>query len=427
MSWKLREDRAEAGFNDYKPAYSTNQAMAEASRCLFCFDAPCVRACPTGIDIPQFIRKITTGNIEGSARTIFDSNILGYSCACACPVEVLCVGACVYNNEQLPPIQIGRLQRYSTAMAIREGWSYFEAGAPTGKSIGLIGAGPASVACAHRLRRLGHSCTIYEKNVQDNKPLPGGLNTTGIAPYKLKADEAIRELEYVISEVGIELVAATVGVDISLEELEKRHDAVFVGMGLGPDRRLAGSELAGVHGAVAWIEAMKLGPVDLSGVTDAVVLGGGNTAMDCIRELAGLGVPRVSLVYRGTESRMSGYKHEWEAARKAGVMAVWEASPVGFEGAGSVSGVRVMKNGQEQVIPAQLVLQAIGQSKLGDSLKSLGIAVEEGGRLLATEGRLSRPRWYAGGDCANGGKEVVNAVAEGRDAALVIHHDLEGQ
>ena len=176
---KLPMDRTEEAFRDYKEPYSPNQAVVEANRCLYCADAPCIKACPTSINIPEFIRKIATGNVEGSAKTIFESNILGMSCARVCPVEVLCVGDCVYNEMDIPPIQIGRLQRYSTDMAFEKGWQYFEAGADTGKSVGLIGAGPASLAAAHELRRLGHACTIYEKN-----DLVGGLNTNGVAPYK---------------------------------------------------------------------------------------------------------------------------------------------------------------------------------------------------------------------------------------------------
>jgi dihydropyrimidine dehydrogenase (NAD+) subunit PreT len=419
--WKLPSERSELAFPDGKPAYNQAQAVAEASRCLYCHNPPCVQACPTHIDIPTFIRKIATGNVKGSARTIFDANILGYSCARACPVEELCVGDCVYNDAGIPPIQIGRLQRYSTEIAVREGWSYFTAGAPTGKSVGLVGAGPASLACAHELRRLGHACTLYEKS-----QVPGGLDVTGIAPYKLRGDEALQEIHWVCRIGGIDVQAGVeVGKDIAWEELERRHDAVFVGMGLGPDRRLPGADLDGVDGAVAWIEKMKLGSVSLAGVRSAVVLGGGNTAMDCLRELAGLGVPEVTMVYRGTPEGMSGYKHEWEAAKKLGVRGIFGATPAGFVGEGRVSGVRFKTAEGEQEIPAQLVLLAIGQARLGEQLRPLGIQADTSGRLIAdAHGALSRPRWYAGGDCTNGGMEVVNAVAEGKAAALSIHRAM---
>ncbi len=188
----IRADRGEAGFDDYKRPYSQGAAEAEANRCLYCLDAPCVTACPTSIDIPTFIRKIATGNVKGSAKTIFSSNILGMSCARVCPVEVLCVGDCVFNEMDRPPIQVGKLQRYATDMAFGEGWRYFEAAEDSGKSVALVGGGPASLACAHELRRHGHACTVYEK-----RDVLGGLNTTGIAPYKMQADRSTEEVDWI--------------------------------------------------------------------------------------------------------------------------------------------------------------------------------------------------------------------------------------
>ena len=280
--------------------------------------------------------------------------------------------------------------------------------------MGLVGAGPASIACAHELRRKGHACTIYER-----ADLPGGLDVTGIAPYKLTADDAMREIGSVLKIGGIAIqTGVSVGTDIAWEEMERRHDAVFIGVGLGPDRRLPGSDLAGVHGAVAWIEQMKLGTVPLAGVQQVVVIGGGNTTMDCLRELCGLGIPEVTMLYRGTEAAMSGYRHEWEAAKKLGARGAFGVSPSGFEG--GEGGVSAVLAGDLR-FPAQLVLLAIGQGRLGDQLRPLGVAVDNGRLLAGPDGALSRPRWFAGGDCANGGKEVVNAVAEGKAAALAIH------
>ncbi len=431
---RLPVSRSESVFADFKPAYTREQAVIEANRCLFCSDAPCVQACPTHIEIPQFIRKIATGNVKGSARTIFDANILGMSCARVCPVEVLCVGDCVFNNMGVPPIQIGKLQRYSTDVAFAEGWRFFEAGKDTGKSVGLIGAGPASLAAAHELRRQGHACTIYEK-----RQVSGGLNTTGVAPYKMRADSSVDEVEWVLGIGGIDVqLGVEVGKSPSFAELEKKHDAVFFGAGLGPDTSLSvpGADLPGVEGAVDFIERMKLGKVSLDGVKKAVVVGGGNTAVDCIRELRGLGVPSVTLLYRGKEAGMPGYRHEWSAAKNEGARAAFQGQPVAYEGEGRVKRVRATRMddkkqpiaGSELVLDADLVLVAIGQSKLGQLLSALdGIQLERGKVVIDAEGRTGRPGWFAGGDCANGGKEVVNAAAEGKAAARAIHQYLGGK
>ncbi|MCA9567806.1 MAG: FAD-dependent oxidoreductase, partial [Myxococcales bacterium] len=373
----IQGDRDEVVFEDYKPAYSLQQAIAEAERCLYCYDAPCIRACPTTIDIPTFIRKIATGNVKGSARTIFDSNILGMSCARVCPVEVLCVGDCVYNHQDTPPIQIGKLQRFATDMAFEKGWRFYEAGADTGKKVACIGAGPASLAAAHELRRLGHAVTIYDK-----RPVIGGLNTTGVAPYKMKADRSVEEAEWVLGIGGIALeLGVSIPEDVTWEQLEAQHDAIFLGFGLGPDNYVGGeADIDGVVGAVDWIEQMKLGRTGLSGVNTCLVLGGGNTAIDVVREALGLGIPDVAMVYRGTEQRMSGYSHEWKAAKVEGARGVWNTQPVGYEVAdGRVVGVRCVHvgadkkpiAGSEHVVAADLVIVAIGQAKQGDLAEAL--------------------------------------------------------
>ncbi len=430
---KLPVQRTEVAFEDYKAPYTENQAVVEANRCLYCADAPCIGACPTSINIPEFIRKIATGNVKGSAKTIFESNILGMSCARVCPVEVLCVGDCVYNEMGVPPIQIGRLQRYATDAAFDNGWEYFEAGAPTGKKVALVGGGPASLATAHELRRFGHSCTIFEKN-----DYLGGLNTNGVAPYKMKADRSVEEVDWILGIGGIQVrTGVTVGEDVSWEELESDFDAVFIGVGLGPDKYLGapGEDLKGVHGAVDWIDDMKLGEVDLGEVKHAVVVGGGNTAMDCLRELCGLGVERVTMVYRGDAGRMSGYDHEWESAKKLGATAEWHAVPLAYEGEGRVERVRCQKldadrkpiPGDEFELEADLVLLAVGQSKLGESLAHLDGIEHEWGRLIADEHQaLGRAGWFAAGDASNGAKEVVNAAAEGKVAAASIDRYLSG-
>jgi dihydropyrimidine dehydrogenase (NAD+) subunit PreT len=428
----LRSDRAEAVFDDFKAPFDRDQAVAEANRCITCHDAPCMHACPTHIDIAGFIRKIATDNVRGSARTILDANILGHSCARVCPVEVLCVGACVHNEHDHPPIQIGKLQRYATDQALANGWRFFHAGADTGKHVAIVGGGPAGLAAAHQLRIFGHKVTIYEKAAQ-----LGGLNVTGVAPYKMRSDTALEEVDYILGIGGIEVVT---GMEIDAQNLRHMvadHDAVFVAIGLGPDSTLGvpGEDLANVSGAVRWIEAMKAAPVDLTGVTHAAVVGGGNTALDAVRELKGLGIPSVTLVYRGDAAGMSGYAHEWEAAYLEGVSGCWNAQPVAFEGADAVTGVRCLKTGADKkpipgtefTVPAQLVLVATGQARLGQLLAGVdGVQVERGRVVADADGRTGQGKVFVGGDCANGGKEVVNAAAEGKKAARAIHAALSG-
>jgi len=432
--------RSESVFVDYKPAFNRLQAVNEANRCLFCTDAPCIQACPTGIDIPQFIRKIATGNLEGSARTIFMSNILGMTCSRVCPVETLCVGACVYNAKDEPPIQIGKLQRYATDAAYQAGTRFFHAGPDSGKKVALIGAGPASLAAAHRLRMEGHAVTVFEQ-----RSVIGGLNTTGIAPHKLRADMSIEEANWVLQIGGIEVkTGITVCKDITLEALEAQFDAVFVGVGLGADTKLGveGEGSANIHGAVEFIEQFKLGTVDVSQTKHCVVIGGGNTALDAVREARTLGIKKGTLLYRGVESKMTGYVHEWESAKVESVGAEWQAQPVGFEVAeasdpsttGKVTHIRCLRlddakkpiAGSEFLVPADLVLVAIGQSTLGQMLSGLdGIRVEKGRVIADDHGFTGRAKWYVGGDCRNGGKEVVNAVAEGDAAARAMHAAMQ--
>ncbi len=429
----LDPKRSETIFEDFKDPYTPAQAAFEANRCLYCEDPPCVKACPTSIDIPTFIRKIATENLRGSAKTIFESNVLGMSCARVCPVEVLCVGDCVFNELEMPPIQIGKLQRYATDAAFEAKWKFFEAGAPTGKKVALVGGGPASLACAHELRRLGHACTIFEKG-----DVLGGLDTTGVAPYKMRADRAVEEAEWVLGIGGVEIKShVSVGKDITFEQLEKDFDAVFLGLGLGADSRLGvpGEDLEGIEGAVAFIERMKLGKVDLTGVERAVVVGGGNTAIDAVRELVGLGIARVTMVYRGSRALMSGYVHENDAAMMEGVHYAWQTQPIGFSGTGKVAAIRCalldddkrVLSGSEHVIDADLVLLAIGQAKLGDLVGHLsGVKLDKGRIVVDADGFTGRPKVWSGGDCANGGKEVVNAAAEGKRAARAIDRSLGG-
>jgi dihydropyrimidine dehydrogenase (NAD+) subunit PreT len=436
-SYGLPAPRLEHGLADKKPLYSPAEARAEAERCLYCVDAPCIKACPTEIDIPTFIKKIASDNVRGSARTIFEQNMLGYSCARVCPVEVLCVGACVYNGWHRDPIQIGRLQRFATETATGSAPSserpLFRPKPMTGKRVALIGAGPASLACAAYLALEGHSAVILEK-----RPLPGGLNTTGIAPYKMHVEDALHEVEWVQS-LGVEIrTGIEVGKDVTGASLLAEYDAVFVGVGLGHDTRLGipGEDGPGVVGATAWIERMKLeaknGHAPLGRV---LVIGGGNTAIDVARECAQLGAADVAMVYRRGEPAMTGYAHEMEGARKDGVRLVANTVPVAFvrdaSGSRALRGLKAMRAengapivGTEHEIPCDVVALAIGQSKLRAIAAELpGVETDARGCIVAdaATGATGNPKVWSGGDCVNGGKEVVNAVADGRNAARALH------
>ncbi|AUX35709.1 MULTISPECIES: FAD-dependent oxidoreductase [Sorangium] len=439
----LPSGRIEERFEDKSPRYTEAEAIAEANRCLYCVDAPCVRACPTSIDIPSFIRKIATGQVKGAARTILTANLLGQSCGQACPVEVLCAGDCVYNAWGRAPIAIGRLQRYAVESALARDPRLFRAKPPTGKRVALVGAGPASIAAAGYLALEGHRAVIFER-----KSIPGGLNTLGIAPYKMKGHEALRELEWVLSlgdvelRTGVSVVerAAAPG-EVSAGDLIAGYDAVFLGLGLGADARLGipGEDGEGVVGATAFIERLKADPrLDLAGVRRAAVVGGGNTALDVAHELALLGVD-VAIVYRRSEAEMSGYAHELEGARVAGARLVENRVPVEVvrEG-GRVVALRVApadarRGAQgpapvaEELVPADLVAVAIGQSRATRvALAFEGVSLDARGRVVVDPAthRTGNPKVYSGGDCVNGGKEVVNAVAEAKIAARAMHEAL---
>jgi len=414
-------DRLERRLPDAKPTYLPAEAVAEANRCLYCHDAPCIQACPTGIDIPGFIQKIATGNVRGSARTILSANLLGYSCARVCPVEVLCVGACVYNDWHRTPIAIGRLQRYAVETAFRDGAAdgLLPKAPANGKKVACVGAGPASLACAGYLALEGLAVTLFER-----KPVPGGLNTTGVAPYKMHVDGALLEVDYIRS-LGVRFEH---GVDVDrqhAERLLRDYDAVFLGIGLGADSRLGvpGEDGPGVMGATVWIERMKLDPAfSVDGVGTALVIGGGNTAIDVARELAKLGVPEVVMVYRRTAAEMPGYAHEMDQARREGVRLAERAVPQEFvrDSAGRLSGLK-LADGRE--LSADLAVLGIGQAKLREVAAAFpGVSVDGAGRIVAEPltGATGNPKVWAGGDAISGGQEVVNAAQEGKRAARSI-------
>ncbi len=414
-------DRLERAFPDLKPLYSDGDAVAEANRCLYCHDAPCTAACPTGIDVPTFIRKIATGNARGAARVILSANLLGYSCARVCPVEVLCVGACVYNDWRRPPIQIGRLQRYAVEKAFDDGQAgtLFRRAPATGKKVACVGAGPASLSLAGYLALAGVDVTLFER-----RAIPGGLNTTGVAPYKMHVDGALREVDFVRS-LGITIQEGVeVGSDVRAEDLARDYDAVFIGVGLGQDTSLGipGEDGPGVYGATAWIERMKLEPgFAVLGVACGVVIGGGNTAIDAARELTRLSVPHVLMVYRRTAEEMPGFRHEMDAARREGVRLVEKAVPKEFiRQDGRLVGI-LLEDGRR--IPADLAVVAIGQTRPRDLAAQFpGVEVDPGGRIVVDRAtcRTGNPKIYAGGDAIRGGDLVVTAAQDGKRAARAV-------
>jgi dihydropyrimidine dehydrogenase (NAD+) subunit PreT len=428
-------------FGDLHPPLDRQAAMPEANRCLYCFDAPCTIACPTHIDVPRFIKKIASGNLAGSARTILDANILGASCARACPVEVLCEGACVMHRYNKQPIQIARLQRFAMDSLHESGAPLpFEAGTDTGFSVVLIGAGPASLACAAELRRRGIRANLY-----DARPLPGGLNTYGIAEYKLPLVESLREIE-MLSQLGVDFHFETMIDTTSLAELEREHDAVFLGIGLGGIHRLgiAGEELAGVTNALDLIAGYKSGALTTVPAR-VVVVGAGNTAIDAAIAATRLGAKEVHIVYRRGPEQMSAFAFEYEHAKNEGVQFLWHVQPTRIHGDRSVGGLELIKlvstedssivsqNGSEFVLEADLIVLSIGQATHTDFLsgrKSEAAKIQlERGRILIDRatGQTSYPKFFAGGDCTNGGREVVDAVADGKRAGIGIAAWLEAQ
>ncbi len=420
-------EQIERNFREIAPPLNEAEAVLESNRCLYCYDAPCIHACPTHIDVPSFIKKIATGNLLGSARVIFDANPIGATCARVCPVDVLCEGACVEKTLMDAPIQIGRLQRYATDYAMQNGKEIFKAGASNGKSVGIIGSGPAGLSCATYLARLGYKVSIYDK-----KSLPGGLDTYGMAEYKMSQIVSVEEAKQV-AKLGVEFKLNTeIGRDVSFEDLQNQHDALFLGIGLGATNKLnvSGESLNGVIDALDFIEQIKTRDwrrVPL-GKTVAVI-GAGNTAIDAVTQAKRLGAERVLMIYRRTEKDISAYEYEYELAKKDAVEFLWQTAPIEIVGNESVSALRCQKtDGSNQIfeIPCDMVIKAIGQQKQFSFFESVaGVATDEKGRVVVNElMQTSNPRIFAGGDCVNGGAEAVDASQMGKLAAQGIHFNL---
>ena len=441
---KLSPEKYEHNFADITPPLNSRQAAIEAARCLYCFDAPCTQACPTRIDVPGFIKRIMTGNLRGAARVILDANILGQSCGRVCPTEVLCEGACVMLEKGEKAIEIGRLQRFAVDHVLDRNIWLFHAGTPNGRRVACIGAGPASLACAAHLARHGFGVTIF-----DRRALAGGLNTYGIAAYKTRMADSLREVEMVKS-LGVEFrQGVEVGKDLTFAQLEKDFDAIFVGIGLGETwaMDIPGEDLDGVCGALEFIEPTKSQPFSHVKIGRRIAcIGAGNTAIDVVTAARRLGAEAVYLIYRRSEQEMPAFRYEYELAKSDGVTFLWQTQPVRILGSeGVVTGLECMrtrlgepddrgKRSPETIpnsafkIDVDMVVRAVGQKQATDFLRAVpGIEVRKNGTVVVDAAhRTGNAKYFAGGDCVNGGREVVDAVAEGMAAARGIESWLAG-
>ena len=396
-------------FPELHPPFDCNEALSEANRCLNCFNAPCAAACPTHIDVPRFIKKITSGNLTGSAIAILEANILGSSCSRVCPVEVLCEGACVLLAYNKQPIAIGRLQRYAMDDFFERGESLpmkSQHGRP--RKIVCIGAGPASLACSAELAQRGFPVTVLER-----RALPGGLNTYGVAEYKLRPPDSLREIA-MIAALGVEFQFG-VGVDAEadLARLEQQYDAIFVGIGLGNMHalRIPGADHPDVIDALDFIARYKTAGRLRVG-RRVVVIGAGNTAIDAANAARRLGAEHVTIVYRKTVTDMPAFGFEYEHAKQEGVVFEWLAQPVSIHTdptSGAIVSLECLRQDAQFQLPCDMVIPAIGQTSHAWLME-----------------RARGPKYFAGGDCVNGGREVVDAVADGKRAAIAIARSFEG-
>jgi glutamate synthase (NADPH/NADH) small chain len=424
-----------ANFADIHPAFDRHEAQVAADRCLFCWDAPCVKACPTGIDIPLFIRQIATGNPLTAAKTILDANIMGGMCARVCPTETLCEQACVREAAEGAPVKIGLLQRHATDALMASGRQPYRQGAASGRKVAVVGAGPAGLACAHRLATLGHAVTIY-----DARQKPGGLNEYGIAAYKTVDDFAQREVDFILGVGGIALESGrALGRDLTLDGLRQNHDAVFLGIGLGGANalRLSGETLPGVVDAIDYIAQLRQAD-DLSALPvgrRVVVIGGGMTAIDVAVQAKRLGAQDVTIVYRRGPEAMNASLYEQELAQTSGVLIRHNLAPREIVAEAGVlaaivfdhvveSDGRLVASGETLMLHCDQLFKAIGQK-----LERRDELALDGGRIVVdAERRTSLPGVWAGGDCIAGGQDLtVAAVEDGKQAALSIDRVLRAQ
>lgn len=433
---RLSTIEIEANYADLHPLLSGHEAIVEAARCLFCFDAPCTEACPTGIDIPGFIRKIQTGNVRGAAETILSANIMGATCANVCPVEELCEQVCVKNTAEHRPVTIGRLQRYATDHLLERGIQPFSRAGQSGKTVAVVGAGPAGLACAHRLAMHGHDVVVFEAREK-----AGGLNEYGLAAYKMLGERAAREVDFILGIGGIEIrTRKALGVDFSLADLRRDFDAVFIGMGHNAVNQLDldHENDEGVHDAVDMIARIRQEDlVTLPVGRRVVVIGGGNTAIDIAVQIKKLGAEFVTMVYRRGFEEMGATDFEQAVAQTNGVLIKTWATPerilveddglsgVRFEYTENDDKGRLVGTGEMFDLPADQVFKAIGQYFDESPMDADDCPGMDRGRIVVdAERRTSLEAVWAGGDCVAGKDLTVVAVEDGKLAAESIHRFL---